>query len=71
MVIGDERLTLDPEHLVRVDAGIGRVLASGPEGLRVLCIGAAPGIVTIAIEIALLARSFSFSGLPMPRHYAW
>ena len=30
-------------RLVRADAGVGRVLASGPEGLRVLCIGAVPG----------------------------
>ena len=43
VVVGDERLPLDPEHLVRVDAGTGRVLTSGPEGLRVLCIGAVPG----------------------------
>ena len=43
VVIGDERLPLDPEHLVRVDAGTGRVLTSGPDGLRVLCIGGVPG----------------------------
>lgn len=43
IVIGDERLTLDPDHLVRVDAGTGRVLTSGPHGIRVLCIGAVPG----------------------------
>jgi uncharacterized cupin superfamily protein len=43
VVIGDERLPLDPDHLVRVDAGTSRVLASGPNGLRVLCIGAVPG----------------------------
>jgi mannose-6-phosphate isomerase-like protein (cupin superfamily) len=43
VVIGDERLALDPEHLVRVDAGTDRVLASGPDGLRVLCVGAVPG----------------------------
>jgi hypothetical protein len=42
-VIGDDRLPLDPEHLVRVDAGTGRVLASGPDGLRVLCVGGVPG----------------------------
>ena len=29
--------------MVRVDAGVGRVLASGPSGLRVLCIGGVPG----------------------------
>jgi hypothetical protein len=43
VVIGDGRLALDPDHLVRVDAGTARVLASGPAGLRVLCIGATPG----------------------------
>ena len=43
VVAGDERLPLDPEHLVRVDAGVDRVLTSGPDGLRVLCIGGVPG----------------------------
>jgi mannose-6-phosphate isomerase-like protein (cupin superfamily) len=36
-------LPLDAEHLVKVDAGTSRVLSSGPEGLRVLCIGGVPG----------------------------
>jgi hypothetical protein len=36
-------LPLDVDHLVRVDAGIGRVLTSGPDGLRVLCVGGVPG----------------------------
>lgn len=43
--IGGERLALDAEHLVRVDAGTDRVLTSGPDGLRVLCIGGIPGDV--------------------------
>jgi hypothetical protein len=43
VIEGGERLPLDPEHLVRVDAGTGRTLASGPEGLRVLCVGGVPG----------------------------
>jgi uncharacterized cupin superfamily protein len=43
VVIGDERLPLDPEHLVRADAGVDRVLTSGADGLRVLCVGAVPG----------------------------
>jgi len=34
---------LDADHLVRVDAGTGRALSSGPEGLRVLCVGGIPG----------------------------
>ena len=41
--IGDERLPLDPEHLVKVDPGTARVLTSGPDGLRVLCVGGVPG----------------------------
>jgi hypothetical protein len=43
VVIGDERLPLDVEHLVRVNAGTDRVLASGSDGLRVLCVGSTPG----------------------------
>jgi uncharacterized cupin superfamily protein len=41
--IDNAQLPLDPDHLVRVDAGTARVLSSGPEGLRVLCIGGGPG----------------------------
>ena len=41
--IDDAQLPLDPDHVVRVDAGTPRVLSSGPEGLRVLCIGGVPG----------------------------
>ena len=37
------RLPLDADHVVRVDAGTARALSSGPEGLRVLCIGGVPG----------------------------
>jgi uncharacterized cupin superfamily protein len=43
VVAGDERLPLDPEHLVRVNAGVDRAVTSGPEGLRVLCVGGVPG----------------------------
>ena len=41
--IEGERLPLDAEHLVRVDAGTARALSSGPDGLRVLCVGGVPG----------------------------
>jgi hypothetical protein len=50
VVAGDVRLALDPEHVVRVDAGTGRVLTSGPEGLRVLCVGGFPGAAYVAPE---------------------
>jgi hypothetical protein len=43
VVAGELRLPLDDEHIVRVDAGVDRVLTSGREGLRVLCIGGVPG----------------------------
>jgi uncharacterized cupin superfamily protein len=50
VVAGEERLPLDPEHLVRVDAGVPRVLTSGPEGLRVLCVGGVPGAAYVPPE---------------------
>jgi uncharacterized cupin superfamily protein len=50
VVIGDARVPLDGEHMVRVDAGIDRALASGPDGLRVLCIGGVPGAPYVAPE---------------------
>jgi uncharacterized cupin superfamily protein len=43
VVAGNQRHPLDAAHVVAVDAGTDRVLASGPEGLRVLCIGGIPG----------------------------
>jgi len=43
VVVGEARHPLDPDHLVRVDAGTERALISGPEGMRVLCIGGVPG----------------------------
>jgi hypothetical protein len=50
VVAGDVRLPLDPDHVVRVDAGTARVLEAGPEGLRVLCIGGVPGGAYVAPE---------------------
>lgn len=40
---GDERLTLDPDHVVKVSPGTSRTLSSDGDGLRVLCIGGVPG----------------------------
>jgi uncharacterized cupin superfamily protein len=50
VVAGEQRLLLDPEHLVRVNAGVDRALTSGPEGLRVLCVGGVPGAPYVAPE---------------------
>jgi mannose-6-phosphate isomerase-like protein (cupin superfamily) len=41
--VGGASLPLDADHFVRVDPGTARVLSSGPDGLRVLCIGGVPG----------------------------
>jgi mannose-6-phosphate isomerase-like protein (cupin superfamily) len=41
--VGDERLPLDAERLVKVEPGTDRVLSSGPDGLRVLIVGGTPG----------------------------
>jgi hypothetical protein len=43
VIDGRERLPLDPESAVRVSPGTSRTLASGPDGLRVLIVGAPPG----------------------------
>ena len=40
-----ERLPLDEEHVAAVGPGTSRSLSSGPEGLRVLCVGSTPGSV--------------------------
>ena len=40
---GDERLALDPDRIVAVGPAVARTLQAGPAGVRVLCVGAAPG----------------------------
>jgi mannose-6-phosphate isomerase-like protein (cupin superfamily) len=41
--IEGERHPLDPDHAIRVASGTKRKILPGPEGIRVLVIGAAPG----------------------------
>jgi hypothetical protein len=44
VVLGDgTRMRLDIEHLAAVGPDTNRILASGPEGMRVLIVGGAPG----------------------------
>lgn len=52
VLVGEERtrLELDPERAVRVGPGTSRVLASGPEGMRVLIVGGVPGQAYVAPE---------------------
>jgi uncharacterized cupin superfamily protein len=38
-----ERLPLDDEHLAAVGPSVARTLTSGPDGMRVLIVGGAPG----------------------------
>lgn len=40
---GRDRLVLDSDHVVRVGPQTSRTLASGPDGMRVLIVGATPG----------------------------
>jgi uncharacterized cupin superfamily protein len=40
----DEALPLDLDTVIRVGPSVARTLTSGPEGLRVLCVGGAPGL---------------------------
>jgi mannose-6-phosphate isomerase-like protein (cupin superfamily) len=49
-----ERVPLDAEHVVRVGAGTNRKVLSGPDGLRVLVIGATPGAVYDPPELSKL-----------------
>ena len=39
----EQRLPAGEGTLVRIDAGVGRRLASGPDGVRILCVGGVPG----------------------------
>lgn len=39
----EDSVELDRDHLAAVAPEVDRTLASGPEGMRVLCIGGAPG----------------------------
>jgi mannose-6-phosphate isomerase-like protein (cupin superfamily) len=38
-----ERYPIDPDHIVRVDPDVKRKITAGPDGLRLLALGATPG----------------------------
>jgi len=52
VLIGEERerVPLDPDRAVRVAPATSRILASGPDGMRVLIIGGVPGEAYVAPE---------------------
>ena len=39
----EQRLPIGEGMLIRIDAGVGRRLASGPDGVRIMCVGGVPG----------------------------
>jgi hypothetical protein len=39
----EQSVPLDTEHLARIGPSVARRLQSGPEGMRVLCVGGVPG----------------------------
>jgi mannose-6-phosphate isomerase-like protein (cupin superfamily) len=41
--IEGERISLDPETIVRVGPGVSRRIFSGPQGVRILALGGVPG----------------------------
>jgi hypothetical protein len=46
----EQSVPLDPEHMARIGPSVARRLQSGPEGMRVLCVGGVPGGVYEAPE---------------------
>jgi mannose-6-phosphate isomerase-like protein (cupin superfamily) len=59
MDIEGERVDLDPETIVRVGAGAKRKIYAGPQGIRVLAMGGAPGEVYKAPEVTELTGAAS------------
>ena len=43
MLTDEQRLPIGEGMLIRIDAGVGRRLASGPDGVRIMCVGGVPG----------------------------
>ncbi|HUC07790.1 MAG TPA: hypothetical protein VMR96_06840 [Solirubrobacterales bacterium] len=43
LVVDGEEYPIDPDHIVRVGPGVVRKILAGPDGLRLLALGATPG----------------------------
>jgi quercetin dioxygenase-like cupin family protein len=59
-----ERHPLDPEHMIRVAAGTKRKVLPGPDGIRLLVIGAAPGKLYEAAPFSQLDAGETFTPTP-------
>ena len=64
--IEGERHTLDSEHLVAVRSGTKRKVLPGPEGVRLLVVGAKPGAVYEPPEISELGAPDPVADQPPP-----
>ena len=54
--IEGERFPLDPEHMVRVASGTRRKVWPGPEGMRMVIVGAVPGAVYEPPDVSKLGE---------------
>jgi mannose-6-phosphate isomerase-like protein (cupin superfamily) len=43
LIVNDEKYPIDSDHIVRVGPGVVRKILAGPDGLRLLALGATPG----------------------------
>jgi hypothetical protein len=62
--IEGERHRLDGEHMIRVASGTKRKVLPGPEGIRLLVIGAAPGKLYEAAPFSQLDAGDTFTPTP-------
>ena len=62
--IEGERIPLDPETAVSIKAGTRRKLWPGPDGMRVVAIGAKPGAIYQTKEISELGAPDPYAPVP-------
>ena len=54
--IDGQRFPLDPDHMVRVAAGVKRKVWPGPEGIRMVIVGGIPGALYEAPDVSKLGE---------------
>jgi mannose-6-phosphate isomerase-like protein (cupin superfamily) len=60
--VGDERLPLDADSIVRVGPAETRKVVSGPDGIRILALGGTPGQVYEAPEVSQIGAPDPMAG---------